>query len=469
MFLIRPFREHWIQKREKRNIATIYRKFRLDRISESEINQLLERNAKDPYWYAILMTIRQSEVIIRAKYNEAQQIAKEVIEEGEQRGNDLIVATGKVLASNVNIKIGRPVEAETVILEMIPILKKWNAEIILHLAYTYIGYIAYSRGEHNKALNYYEAAIFWARKGNISILGSLTDKVAVLTELGEFRQAFKLSREVVTRTRSENRIGLLIYALYDYANILISMGELGQAIKAIQECYDLTIKTENPPMQSAALYLEACVLELRGQLNEALERTMYSEQVMRKIGNMETIDEILILRGRLLTLLGRLEEGRSALEESLRLNQEMQNELYIRKVQLRLTEIDVARGHYEEAVKVIQESLEAFIKAELYDDIQYAHLVLAQIWLAQECFDDAQMELQKCHQLSIKKEDILTRIRSELALAALNVANSKFQKARRWIRSVMDISRKLGIIHYVYEAEKVHSQIELMEKAARIY
>ena len=221
------------------------------------------------------------------------------------------------------------------------------------------GRLAFLSGEHDFSRLVYEQSLRMCRasQDSVGLLDALNGLVAVLTDLGDYRQAGQLGEEALARARQSGDQDKIALAANNLGLLGWYQGDYRSARRYLEESLRLRRLTGNQLGIGYGLNNLALVTLDEGRHEEAARLLEESLAIRRKVGDRRGTAFVLGNLGLVAKYRGDFKAAAALFEEDLAIRRELGDRHYISHTLCNLGSTDLALGDYTRARRCYEEGL----------------------------------------------------------------------------------------------------------------
>jgi tetratricopeptide (TPR) repeat protein len=228
------------------------------------------------------------------------------------------------------------------------------------------GYLVQSRGEYDKALEYYDRSLKIEEEiGNRSGVATSLHQIGMIhQERGEYAKALECyDRSLKIKEEIGNRSDVAA-SLHQIGNINYLRGEYAKAL----ECYDRSLKIKeeigNRSTIPASLHQIGMIYQERGEYDKALEYYEQSLEILEELGDRSTIPASLHQIGMIHQDRYEYDKALEYYKRSLKIKEELGNRAGIAVSLGQIGQLFVDVGRYDEAFQHFLSARSIFIELQ---------------------------------------------------------------------------------------------------------
>jgi eukaryotic-like serine/threonine-protein kinase len=396
------------------------------------------------------------------EYQREQTLADSAARKAEINGANLLLARAKLVGGSASFSLGNlssAVEADTKAQRMFAESGDLGRSAVASMN---IGGVLATQGDINGAKHSIERALTVFRKqGDQSRVASALSNLGSMYQIeGDLPRAENLFREAVAIFTKLNRMNQRDVVTCNLAELLQQRGKLREA-KDMLEPYAQHLRSEaNNSILGTALQTLGSITETQGDLTTALG--MYREAVARLKQTGATTDYTDAERslGRAYLRGGDFVSAKQTLSEALSLDRQTGAKTDTAWDQVELAEVSLARAGTVDQ-DTLRSAIDDFRSHRVIDGEIEAEIVLARENLQQGKTAETAKTLGQTTILSVKSYDPTVRFDVALANAQLQVAQHRFDNARRILRPAIERAIAVDCVRCQLEARLELGEIEI--------
>lgn len=315
----------------------------------------------------------------------------------------------------------------------------------------------------------------WARAESLyrqalTLTREIGDEQGTARELGNIALTYKYRGDLATaismqkeafdiETKIADKNGMAIQS-GNIGNSLSLQGKLEEALPYYRRSLEISNEIGNRNSAGIALGNIAGVLAEKGDLNGALSMAGQALKLHRELGSKFYYAADLQMLGGILQQRGDPERARKNYEEALAVREQLGERPGAAETWLALAALDCDSGRFAEAERLAKESIPVF---QAVNDP--SHGLLAQILLSrslrqQDKLPEARQNLNRALRLAGRNYNIAVQLDLALEQAELLIAEREFEAAAGTARSLLQESKRTGILQYQYECAVLLGRIQ---------